>query len=156
MIVTLVGLFLFEFKNCHLLIILAEGDEIMNDLIREFFSTIIILINNDISREIILLLILIVLVVLFIFVFGLAFDWYYKSKYKIRKCNYRKLSSELGGGEEYYVNYWKWQRQKKKIINKYLKEQLNIKRTYSRHTMKKKYYRKSKIPFRMEMYGVAS
>lgn len=93
--------------------------------------------------------------IILLFTLGFLLDLLRKDKYKAKKNYYRILSSSLGGGEEYYYKYWIWQRHKKKYLEKVLREQLGITRTYSRHAMKKHKYVKSITPFRREIYGVA-
>ena len=82
-------------------------------------------------------------------------DNYKKDSYIVKKCNYRTLNQEIGGGEEYYYRYWIWQRNIKKYLISVLRDYLGIIRVYSRKAIQKKWNKKPLIPFLREVYGNA-
>ncbi|PCH11410.1 hypothetical protein A9Y57_01713 [Streptococcus parauberis] len=73
----------------------------------------------------------------------------------MKKYPYRKLSQEIGGAAEYYFRYWIWQRNKKKYLVSVLSNDLGIERIYSRKALKKKWNKKTSIPFLREVYSNA-
>lgn len=90
-----------------------------------------------------------------IFIIGFLLDIYKKDSYVVEKRYFRKSAQIIGGPEEYYYRYWIWQRNKKKYLESVLRNELGVKRTYSRKALKKKWNKKTLIPFLREVYGNA-
>ncbi|MBF1717272.1 MAG: hypothetical protein HXO89_08360 [Streptococcus parasanguinis] len=99
--------------------------------------------------------IILVVCILAIIIVGFLVDNYKKDSYIVKKYNYGTLDQEIGGGEEYYYRYWVWQRNKKKYLISVLRDDLGIIRVYSRKALKKKWNKKTLIPFLREVYGNA-
>lgn len=63
------------------------------------------------------------------------------------------MSSNTNNGEEYYLRYWLWQRNKRKTIDIMLRKECNNNRIYHRHAQQRNYLQKSHIWFLEESYG---
>lgn len=110
---------------------------------------------NQIIEIIIACGLILVTIIALIFIIGFSVDNCKKDSYVVKKYSYRKLSQEIGGAEEYYFRYWKWQVNKKKYLVSVLRNDLGIKRVYSRKALQKKWNKKTLIPFLREVYGNA-
>ena len=111
--------------------------------------------NQSIGDSIKTVLVTIVIGLIIVFLTGLVIDYLRKDKYTAKKNRYRSLENSIGGGEEYYYNYWAWQPNKKKFYERILLERHHITRPYTGHARKRKQNVKNKIPFRREIYGKA-
>lgn len=93
-------------------------------------------------------------VIVIIFLFGWLLDRSKKDRYKI-KVMARTTPDLPGQGSTYYVNYWVWQRNKRKAATEELKRS-GVNQVFFGHALKKKFFERSRIPFREEAYGTPS
>lgn len=112
----------------------------LEDFIRPFINPLLHFIIN-----------IIILIIVFIAI-SFLIDYLLKDKYNI-KLNRRTPTNTIGGGEEYYKNFWVWQPYKKKRIIFALQNNLKHSDLYERKSRKRRIYGKSKVPFRREIYG---
>ncbi|MGX7776386.1 hypothetical protein ACVV62_04695 [Streptococcus pluranimalium] len=110
---------------------------------------------NQIKEIIIRCSLIFIVCIVVLFIIGFLTDNYKKGLYVVKNYSYRKLSQEIGGGEEYYFRYWVWQRNKKKYLVSILRNYLGIERVYSRKALQKRWNKPTLIPFLREVYGNA-
>lgn len=91
-------------------------------------------------------LVVIVIVILFLYVC----DYLYKDKYKV-KWRVRVLRNTTGGGQDIFQKYWLWQINKKKLLISDLRNRNT--QPFMGKAMQRKRLKKSRIPFRREIYG---
>jgi len=78
-----------------------------------------------ISTTFIIFLIYVVLFIVLLFILGFIIDFLKKDKYDFK--DYRRTSANtIGGGEEYFCNYWTWQRNKKKCCESRFKKNMEF------------------------------
>lgn len=100
-----------------------------------------------------LLLIFIILVFLFILLILLDYRSNYNSDKLGKKIKIRTSASSIGGGQEAFIRYWVWQRQKRKICIELLCTKYpNAKALYP----KAKWFKRGKVrfAFRRELWVI--
>lgn len=95
-------------------------------------------------------IIIIVLIAATIFLLGFLLDYFKSTPYTI-KARMTRFKSP-GSTSDYYVNYWVWQRKKKREATEYLHSH-GIRDVYYDHSKKRKSDENSRIPFRRRAFG---
>ncbi|AKV55771.1 hypothetical protein BACT_0017 [Bifidobacterium actinocoloniiforme DSM 22766] len=108
------------------------------------------LLNQWLARVLVFLCLLIIILII-IFPLGYLYDFVRKGKYTdeyfakhVRTWRLLRAGSE----EDLYINYWIWQRYKRKAALVFLSSSCGLNNAYTRHARKRHKDEKSKIPFR--------